>query len=126
MEGGGKDRKVPGDVRMGIHLNYYFICINIFPALLHTNTIMGGIIQEYIYHIIYKYCICSNIGSVLYLTEAHRGPGLYWKEANFRDRPLFLFEENGLPVELIKHDLIPYSFRSAGLLHFDSDVIAIF
>ena len=46
-----------------------------------------------------QYRICSNIGLVLYLTQAHRGPGLYWKEANIRDMPLFRFEENGLPVE---------------------------
>ena len=40
------------------------------------------------------YRIYSNIGPVLYLTPVHRGPGLYCKEANIRDRPLFPFEEN--------------------------------
>ena len=33
-----------------------------------------------------------------YLTPVIRGPGLYWKQADIRDRPLFRFEENGLPV----------------------------
>ena len=27
----------------------------------------------------------SNIGPGLYFTQAHRGPGLYWKEVEIRD-----------------------------------------
>ena len=54
-------------------------------------------------HIAYlTYRKSSNIGPVLYLTQEHHGPGLFWKEAKFRDRPLFLLEENRLPVEWIK------------------------
>ena len=43
------------------------------------------------------YHISSNRGLGLYLTPEHRSPGLYRKEVNIRDRPLFLLEENGLP-----------------------------
>ena len=46
------------------------------------------------------YRMCSNRGPDLYLTPAH---GLYWKEVNIRDRPLFRLEENRLLVEWIKH-----------------------
>ena len=34
---------------------------------------------------LFRYRKCSNIGPDLYLTPAHRGPGLYRKEVNIRD-----------------------------------------
>ena len=50
------------------------------------------------------------------MTQAHRGPGLYWKEGSIRDRPLFRFEEHGLPVELIKTRFCVYRGSRARLL----------
>ena len=45
---------------------------------------------------------------------SNRGTGLYRKEANIRDGPLFLFEENGLAVELMKQYFVSTESQERG------------
>ena len=77
-----------------IYASMYKICISIIFFLFDVSQIRLFDLNKKVK--LYWQTILNYIAK---RKSSNIGPGLYWKEVNIRDRPLFLFEGNGLPVE---------------------------